>query len=381
MCHYYFDALSIFNTIGKKVPLSSYAMPEHLEAIRMLSSFRDLIEGLCGRDSSKKDLQRAQSFLTNDEMLLDHVEKTLASKDETGTRISRALHVFIKVSPETVSEIDLYVVATMGRLGDSEYVLNFLDSIKRMTPAALTVLLTSISDSICNGAPEMNLVGWADEESEFLSEVYRIKSQISTLEKSCNEHGKELKSSYAIHNKGIRTTVVAQRVQLSYEESNLSSEDKEFTTLVDELLCLLANYFSLPNPLSTFLSEVWTYEPLQRHREVFTPRPRAAIERALTSPSDYLKTCGSYFFSETNNSHPATSTLYKLYLESGSLINTSDLWNTFSSLMSQSDQTTVYEKDILVYFYRALAELKMLGMIKQSKRKADHLAKVLWNGL
>lgn len=32
-------------------------------------------------------------------------------------------------------------------------------------------------------------------------------------------------------------------------------------------------------------------------------------------------------------------------------------------------------------FSRALAELKYLGMIKHSRKKADHLAKLLWNGL
>jgi origin recognition complex subunit 3 len=32
-------------------------------------------------------------------------------------------------------------------------------------------------------------------------------------------------------------------------------------------------------------------------------------------------------------------------------------------------------------FYRGLADLKSLGMVKQSKKKADHLAKVAWKGL
>lgn len=32
-------------------------------------------------------------------------------------------------------------------------------------------------------------------------------------------------------------------------------------------------------------------------------------------------------------------------------------------------------------FYRGLAELKYLGMIKISKRKTDHLQKLAWKGL
>lgn len=32
-------------------------------------------------------------------------------------------------------------------------------------------------------------------------------------------------------------------------------------------------------------------------------------------------------------------------------------------------------------FSRALAELKYMGMIKNSRKKADHISKLLWKGL
>jgi len=32
-------------------------------------------------------------------------------------------------------------------------------------------------------------------------------------------------------------------------------------------------------------------------------------------------------------------------------------------------------------FYRGLAELKYLGMIKNSRKKTDHLTKLAWKGL
>lgn len=45
-----------------------------------------------------------------------------------------------------------------------------------------------------------------------------------------------------------------------------------------------------------------------------------------------------------------------------------------------------HETDLGVHFARALfsralAELKYLGMIKSSRKKADHVAKLLWKGL
>jgi origin recognition complex subunit 3 len=35
-------------------------------------------------------------------------------------------------------------------------------------------------------------------------------------------------------------------------------------------------------------------------------------------------------------------------------------------------------KEALVRFYQGLAELKMLGFVKPSKRKTDHVARVKW---
>lgn len=32
-------------------------------------------------------------------------------------------------------------------------------------------------------------------------------------------------------------------------------------------------------------------------------------------------------------------------------------------------------------FYRALAEMKFLGLVKYTKKKTDHLAKLAWKGL
>jgi origin recognition complex subunit 3 len=36
---------------------------------------------------------------------------------------------------------------------------------------------------------------------------------------------------------------------------------------------------------------------------------------------------------------PATSLLYRLYLESGALINVSDLWSAFSAIVGEDDES------------------------------------------
>lgn len=118
---------------------------------------------------------------------------------------------------------------------------------------------------------------------------------------------------------------------------------------------------------------------------------------------------------------PVTSILYKLYLESGPLINTFDLWNAFYSIIGHGGEeeeeeeggaeeedgkaaagagaagasgsghggggngteasTGMDKNKAQALFYRGLAEMKALGFIRSSKKKTDHLAKLAWKGL
>ncbi|KAK5005709.1 Origin recognition complex subunit 3, partial [Cryomyces antarcticus] len=68
-----------------------------------------------------------------------------------------------------------------------------------------------------------------------------------------------------------------------------------------------------------------------------------------------------------------------LYLESGSLINVSDLWSAFNAILN--DDGDGDEAQMMALFQRSLAELKYMGFIKSSRKKADHVAKVTWKGL
>ena len=77
---------------------------------------------------------------------------------------------------------------------------------------------------------------------------------------------------------------------------------------------------------------------------------------------------------------PVTCILYKLYLESGPLINTLDLWNAFYSIIGH-ERGEEAGNEAQALFYRGLTELKALGFIKSSKKKTDHLAKLAWKGL
>ncbi|KAK3072613.1 Origin recognition complex subunit 3, partial [Teratosphaeriaceae sp. CCFEE 6253] len=66
-----------------------------------------------------------------------------------------------------------------------------------------------------------------------------------------------------------------------------------------------------------------------------------------------------------------------LYLESGSLINASDLWQAFQAVMGDGKE----EAETMALFQRALAEMRYLGMMKATRKRADHVAKTMWRGL
>lgn len=63
-------------------------------------------------------------------------------------------------------------------------------------------------------------------------------------------------------------------------------------------------------------------------------------------------------------------------------------FHTFTAGVNEYISLSILSKLILraplsfrALFSRALAELKYLGMIKSSRKKADHVAKLLWKGL
>ncbi|KAF8856979.1 hypothetical protein BDZ45DRAFT_691317 [Acephala macrosclerotiorum] len=368
MCHFFANALSIFTPVFGASPPSAL-QPEHYEAVRMLPSFKTLVKGLI----KTQDFSHVDRLLEDDAVLLDEIKSSISNSPVL--RLLRVMHVVASSSPESVSGIDLYMATFDGTLIESDFASHILESTKRMTPGDLISFLKKIRGAIQNGSSEMDLDGWADEESEFLEEIASLQSQASSLADQASKSGKPIRSSYAIRNQGLRTTVIAQRVQLSYEESMLTEQDKQFTALVDKLNDRLKEYFLVGSPKDIFLHEVWLYDSMLPYRDVFTPAPRARIERALSAPYDYLKCDCCESVEGLSSTHPATAILYQMYLETGSLINIFDLWSAFFEMASGGDEQKIEERDALVLFYRALADLKSLGMIKQSKKKADHLAK------
>lgn len=374
MCHFYANPLSIFLALTDKLELGPLLQIEHFEAIRMLPSFQKYTEKLVDQG----ELDRAMGLINDDELLLQEVENSLQGKEHAVQKILRIMHILVTLAVEVPEKIDLYIKASTGSLKNSEIVRSVVDSIKGASLDDFLGIITSLKEAVEGGSIELNLESWADMEPKFYSEIASIREDASSLAGS--DTGKSIRSSY---NKALRTTIISQKVQISQDRSVLTKQDKEFTALVDHLIQAIQNFVDVDNLQDQFVSEIWLYDLRLPYLDAFTPKPRFTIERALSSPHDYLScACCDPTKEGALMSHPPTAILYKLFLEAGNLINIFDLWTAFiANLGPEYDEGEDSERQALMLFYRGLADLKLLGMIKQSRKKTDHLTKLAWKGL
>lgn len=387
MCHFYGNPLSVLfhgsynsNPGAERMDL---LQAEHLEAIRMLPSFRKRIETAL----ENGEFAHAKALLSSDEALIEEVCKALYNEHEGSsasiTRLLQDLQLLNSSASVVVEPAELYIGAFSGTLNDTNVTEDLLASVKHMNVLEVEEFLQTFLGTIATGDPESGLDPWDKNGTEpFALELSHCLSKIDSLKETAEDEGITLRSRYALQNTSLRTTVIAQKVQLSKAESALSRFDVEFTGIIDEICDLLENHFVFENPQDMFLNEIWLYDSKSPYREVFTPKPRQALERALCVPHDYLGcTCCRASEEGLSASQPPTAILYQLYLETGGLINVFDLWSAFFAIVGGEDREDRDERGALMLFYRALADLKLLGMVKPSRKKTDHLAKMAWKGL
>ncbi|KAK4629144.1 Origin recognition complex subunit 3 [Fulvia fulva] len=368
MSHYYANALSLF----LDVDISQTDVPkDHFEALRNLPSFRTFARKLLDDD----EVKILRGLLDSDQSLLSFVRQSVANGRDSLARSNQAIEVIriLQASlPNSVptAKSKLYVQAMSGKLAGSPLLRTLLLTLRKAPSDVALPVIANLKQS-------------SSDVSMKSAELSEIESELVQLLESKAASGQPLRSEDDIKNSTLRTTVIAQKVELSKQKSTLSKQDAAYTTLIRRLSDLLSSHFekNLRDPKDLVLHEIFIYDLKSPYREVFTPRPRAAIERALTAPHDYLDCdCCDPEQDEATlaATQPATAVLYQLYLESGSLINASDLWQAFAAVMGESQDD---EHATMALFQRALADMKYLGLVKNTRKRVDHVAKVAWRGL
>lgn len=288
--------------------------------------------------------------------------------------IFRSIQISLQLT-KADNNTDLYIAGLAGKLAESDAVRELLSRLKK------------ISSDIF-----MTILGHIEEAGDVLSPLVNTKEFEEKLETLLEMHtpGKPLHSHHDNQSFGIETTVVKDKVNFTKKKKKISENDMAYTELLEQFVDEFESSLraGLINPRGLFLHEVFIFDLRNPLRDTFAPRSRFCIERALSTPFDYL---ASSISSDDNggnlsSSQPETAILYQLYLESGSLINVFDLWKAFSTIVcgdeNGSDNRRNYdERTALMLFYQALAELKTLGMMKPSRKKIDHISKSAWKGL
>ncbi|XEU98733.1 hypothetical protein FSHL1_004020 [Fusarium sambucinum] len=368
MCHFYANPLSVLSHAPS-------FQAEHIEAIRHTNSFRENVESAV-ETGVLDNVQHARDLLENNDFLTLQVQNSLTARQEHIEDFLRALLILREAEAHDIEFSKSYVEAMDEGISVTES-SKAVDSVQRMDASELLALLRKLVAILRDGEVDL-LLGPATKQVDidFQDALSRQLISLEQLHSKAQKEGITLRSKYSGQSKIVRTTVIAQRVQLSHDSAALTEEDKQLTQIVNDITALLIEHVQIPKPGSMLLSESWLYDSRAPSRDVFVPRPRAVLERSLTRPHDYLScSCCKPDDEETPATLPATALLYRLYTETGSLINVADLWTAFSALISNEETD---ERKSLVLFYRALAELRALGFVKASKKKADHIAKLKW---
>ncbi|CAH0048051.1 unnamed protein product [Clonostachys solani] len=368
MCHFYANPLSSLMS----APLLPQLQPEHIESIRNTPSFRVHVERLIESDDAGEP-SNAQSLLENDAYLVEQIESAMTDKQRWVNGLLRSLLIAVASGAVDGDFSTVYCRAMMEGIDDSQVT----EQVRRMDVPKLLAFIRQVLSIFQVGEPTVNLSPYeGDDDLFFELALKKLQDGIESLAKLAQEKSITLRSKYMGQTKVMRTTVIAQRVQLSRDSAALSEEDKQYTDYIDELTKLLSRHVTVLPVSHVFLSECWTYDSMSPARDVFVPRPRATFERSLTRPHDYLScSCCKDNGGGIQSTLPATSILYQLYLETGSLVNVADLWTAFLDIVGEEEGD---ERKALLLFYRGLAELRTLGFVKSSKKKVDHIAKLKW---
>lgn len=326
MSHFYASYPSIF--FRGDIALRDFPA-EAFEAVRNLPSFRSLVE----EKLENGETLEVRALLTTDEHLFLAIARYLKEGQHTLSTLSHAAQVLfsiresLQMSPN-VRLSSIWTRAAAGDMAGSPLLRETMLSVKKIPSDKFVQLLAAMAK--LHGKYFSMKIGSLQEELNSLTE----KNDAST----------PLRTQHDVRNDSVRTTVVAQKVLLSKHKAALSEQDKAYSDLVgrfhDELDAYFASAFIDPQTL--FLSEMLIYDLKSPHTEVFQPKPRFAIERALAASHDYLG-CECCSGVEGNAmalsaTQPATAIVYQMYLESGALMNVSDLWSAFDAIAGSGDE-------------------------------------------
>lgn len=339
MSHFYASVPTIFLNEGLKF---NDTQAESLEAVRNLPSFRQHIETRLEQGTFAR--RTVRTLLESDQELFDKIKYDIPSAQEELSSLSHAANVLfnireaLQMTPK-VKGSTIWIRAASADLLESPLLRETMLSLKKTPSNKFADLLSTLSElsdqkKLPYERGRKQAVGTMDV-SEILAEFNSILEQRDT--------SAPLRTEHDVQNDSVRATVVAQKVLLEKHKAALSKQDQAYSDLVTRVHSQLVSFFemTLIDPQTLLFSEIFTYDLKSPHLEVFQPKPRYSVERAMASPHDYLgcDCCGRVDGKDSalGATQPATAIVYQMYLESGALINVTDLWSAFKAIAGDED--------------------------------------------
>ncbi|XP_064364831.1 origin recognition complex subunit 3 isoform X2 [Dromaius novaehollandiae] len=348
------------------------------ENIRRLPSFRRYVES----QVSEKQI----ALLTADNFLKEVIQKLLEDLHvyhENYVPVLRCLHVFTSSLPKYPlgKQIrELHCACLENRVWETEEYESSLQLARMLNKSDLvTMLQKCVEIFVSSSGKEFDKV--VEKLKEFLA-------QFQKLEGACQERGESVSSQKELQKK--TDLYHLQKTLLELKESRRSKKLTKFEMLrfevVDFIDNLVRNYL-VPADHKT-LHEIMYFNTASALREHLNAAPRIALHTALNNPYCYLKNQAlKSDGGSISNKAPDICIVYKLHLECGRLINLVDWLEAFSTVVmavegTNEDAAASDQVDDIIHarFIQAVSELELLGFIKPSKQKTDHVARLTWGG-
>jgi len=315
---------------------------EAFEAIRNLSSFRRHVETRLEQGYLARQIMRG--LLSSDQELFKAVKHGVSLAQDQMSAMNHAAHVLfsiresLQMTPK-VKASTIWTRAASADLLDSPLLRETMLNLKKTPSDRFASFLSTLSR--LSDQRELLYEEGPDRVVEAL-DVRGVEKDFNSILQQQGTSG-PLRTEHDVQSASVRATVVAQKVLLEKHKATLSKQDQAYSDLVTRVHSQLASFFELTlvEPQALLFSEIFLYDLKSPHLEVFQPKPRLAIERALASPHDYLSCncCGKVDGRESalGATQPATAIVYQMYLESGALINVTDLWSAFRAIAGDGD--------------------------------------------
>ncbi|XP_054425669.1 origin recognition complex subunit 3 isoform X3 [Pteronotus mesoamericanus] len=378
--HFYSQPLSVLCcNLPEAKRRINFLSDNQCENIRRLPSFRRYVE--------KQAAEKQVALLTNEKFLKEETQSLLENLHVYHMNyflVLRCLHQFTYSLPKYPlgRQIrELYCTCLEKNIWDSEEYASALQLLRMLAKDELMTILQKCC-SILKSSSEKQLGSSAKRIEELLAQFDSLDAEAKEEEDTSGSQSKGLQKTDLYHlQKSLLEMKELRRTGKKQTKFELLRE--KVVNFIDSLV----RQYLLP-PETQPLHEVVYFTAAHTLQEHLNAAPRIALHTALNNPYYYLK--NEALKSEEGcipNVAPDICIAYKLHLECSRLINLVDWSEAFATVVTAAEKpdansVTSEERNEIIHarFIRAVSELELLGFVKPTKRKTDHVARLTWGG-